>query len=169
MYKLNVNGKVHQVNVENEMPLLWVIREELGLTGTKFGCGIAQCGACTVHLEGTPVRSCSIPGSAVADRAIITIEGLSASASHPIQKAWAALDVPQCGYCQSGQILAAAALLKANPKPTDQDIDVAMSNICRCGTYLRIRAAIHHAAGTRAGNLTDRLAVFDGASNAAQA
>ncbi len=155
MYKLNVNGKVHEVNVENEMPLLWVIREELGLTGTKFGCGIAQCGACTVHLEGTPVRSCSIPGSAVADRAITTIEGLSANVSHPIQRAWAALDVPQCGYCQSGQILAAAALLKAKPKPTDQDIDEAMGNICRCGTYQRIRAAIHHAAGVRTGRAGD--------------
>ena len=150
MYKLNVNGKVHQVNVENEMPLLWVIREELGLTGTKFGCGIAQCGACTVHLEGTPVRSCSIPGSAVADRAITTIEGLSASASHPIQKAWAALDVPQCGYCQSGQIMAAVALLRKKPQPSDKDIDEAMTNICRCGTYQRVRTAIHAAAGNGA-------------------
>ncbi len=169
MYKLNVNGKTHEINAENEMPLLWVIREEIGLTGTKFGCGIAQCGACTVYLEGQPVRSCSIPGSAVADKNITTIEGLSRDASHPIQKAWAALDVPQCGYCQSGQIMAAAALLKAKPKPTDQDIDAAMSNICRCGTYLRIRAAIHMAAGTRAASLTDRVALVDGAHTVAQA
>ncbi len=169
MYKLTVNGKTHEINAENEMPLLWVIREEIGLTGTKFGCGIAQCGACTVYLEGQPVRSCSIPGSAVADKNITTIEGLSRDASHPIQKAWAALDVPQCGYCQSGQIMAAAALLKAKPKPTDQDIDAAMSNICRCGTYLRIRAAIHMAAGTRAASLTDRVALVDGAHTVAQA
>lgn len=169
MYKLNVNGKTHNIDAENEMPLLWVIREEIGLTGTKFGCGIAQCGACTVYLEGQPVRSCSIPGSAVADKNITTIEGLSRDASHPIQKAWAALDVPQCGYCQSGQIMAAAALLKAKPKPTDQDIDAAMSNICRCGTYLRIRAAIHMAAGTRAASLTDRVALVDGAHTVAQA
>ena len=169
MYKLNVNGKTHHIDAENEMPLLWVIREEIGLTGTKFGCGIAQCGACTVYLEGQPVRSCSIPGSAVADKNITTIEGLSRDASHPIQKAWAALDVPQCGYCQSGQIMAAAALLKAKPKPTDQDIDAAMSNICRCGTYLRIRAAIHMAAGTRAASLTDRVALVDGAHTVAQA
>jgi isoquinoline 1-oxidoreductase subunit alpha len=169
MYKLNVNGKVHNIDAENDMPLLWVIREEIGLTGTKFGCGIAQCGACTVYLEGTPVRSCSVPGSAVADRAITTIEGLSSDISHPIQKAWSALDVPQCGYCQSGQIMAAAALLKAKPKPTDQDIDEAMSNICRCGTYLRIRAAIHLAAGTRAAGLTDRLAVVGASASAVQA
>jgi isoquinoline 1-oxidoreductase subunit alpha len=158
VYKLKVNGKVHEINAENEMPLLWVIREEIGLTGTKFGCGIAQCGACTVYLEGTPVRSCSIPGAAVADRDITTIEGLSANASHPVQRAWAALDVPQCGYCQSGQIMAAAALLKAKPRPTDQDIDEAMSNICRCGTYQRIRAAIHVAAGNRSAGSADPLA-----------
>ena len=149
MYQLNVNGKTHTVDAEPEMPLLWVLREVIGLTGTKYGCGIAQCGACTVHLEGQPVRSCSIPGSAVAGQAITTIEGLSANSSHPVQKAWAELDVPQCGYCQSGQIMAAAALLKNTPKPTDKDIDDAMSNICRCGTYQRIRAAIHVAAGTR--------------------
>ena len=149
MYELEVNGKVHQVDAEPEMPLLWVLREVIGLTGTKYGCGIAQCGACTVHLEGTPVRSCSIPGSAVAGQSITTIEGLSARASHPIQKAWAELDVPQCGYCQSGQIMAAAALLKSTPKPTDKDIDEVMSNICRCGTYQRIRAAIHVAASTK--------------------
>lgn len=149
MYKLNVNGQVKSVDAEAEMPLLWVLREVLGMTGTKYGCGIAQCGACTVHIEGQPARSCSIPGSAVAGKRITTIEGLSAKSSHPIQKAWAELDVPQCGYCQSGQIMAAAALLKRKPKPTDQDIDEAMSNICRCGTYQRIRAAVHLAAGTR--------------------
>jgi isoquinoline 1-oxidoreductase alpha subunit len=149
MYKLNVNGKVKSVDAEAEMPLLWVLREVLGMTGTKYGCGIAQCGACTVHIEGQPARSCSIPGSAVAGKRITTIEGLSAKSTHPIQKAWAALDVPQCGYCQSGQIMAAAALLKRKPKPTDQDIDEAMSNICRCGTYQRIRAAVHLAAGTK--------------------
>ncbi len=149
MFKLIVNGKVQTVDAEPDMPLLWVLREILGLTGTKYGCGIAQCGACTVHLEGQPIRSCSIPGSAVAGQRITTIEGLSASATHPIQKAWAALDVPQCGYCQSGQIMAEAALLQSKPKPTDQDIDDAMSNICRCGTYQRVRAAIHLAAGTK--------------------
>ena len=149
MYQLNVNGSARSVDAEPEMPLLWVLREVIGLTGTKYGCGIAQCGACTVHLDGVPVRSCSIPGSAVAGRNITTIEGLSPDRSHPIQKAWAELDVPQCGYCQSGQIMAAAALLKNKPKPTDQDIDEAMSNLCRCGTYQRIRSAIHVAAGTK--------------------
>ena len=147
MYQLTVNGTARSVDAENEMPLLWVLREVLGLTGTKYGCGIAQCGACTVHLDGVPVRSCSIPGSAVAGRSITTIEGLSPDRSHPIQKAWAELDVPQCGYCQSGQIMAAAALLKNKPKPTDRDIDEAMSNLCRCGTYQRVRSAIHVAAG----------------------
>ena len=149
MYQLNVNGKTHSVDAEPEMPLLWVLREVIGLTGTKYGCGIAQCGACTVHLQGQAVRSCSIPGSAVAGQAITTIEGLSSNSSHPVQRAWAELDVPQCGYCQSGQVMAAAALLKSTPKPTDKDIDDVMSNICRCGTYQRIRAAIHVAAGTR--------------------
>jgi isoquinoline 1-oxidoreductase alpha subunit len=149
MYKLNVNGKVQTIDAEPEMPLLWVLREIVGLTGTKYGCGIAQCGACTVYIDGVPARSCSVPGSAVADKAITTIEGLSATVSHPIQKAWAELDVPQCGYCQSGQIMAAAALLKSTPRPTDKDIDEAMSNICRCGTYQRVRAAIHLAAGTK--------------------
>lgn len=149
MYKLNVNGKVQAVDAEPEMPLLWVLREVLGLTGTKYGCGVSQCGACTVYVEGQPTRSCSIPGSAFAGQRITTIEGLSINSSHPVQKAWAALDVPQCGYCQSGQIMAAAALLKRKPKPTDQDIDEAMSNICRCGTYQRVRAAIHWAAGNK--------------------
>ena len=125
MLSLNVNGRDHQVDVEPEMPLLWVLREQLGLTGTKFGCGIAQCGACTVHLDGQPVRSCSYPASVAEGRKVVTIEGLSATSSHPVQMAWKALDVPQCGYCQSGQILAAAALLEAKPKPTDADIDEA--------------------------------------------
>jgi isoquinoline 1-oxidoreductase alpha subunit len=151
MAKLNVNGKVRDVQVEADTPLLWVLREQVGLTGTKYGCGVAQCGACSVHLNGGLVRSCSIPVSAVkpTDK-IVTIEGLSASSSHPVQKAWAALDVPQCGYCQSGQIMAAAALLQRTSKPTDKDIDDAMSNICRCGTYQRIRAAVHMAAGRKA-------------------
>jgi len=149
MYSLNVNGKVQKVDAEPEMPLLWVIREVLGLTGTKFGCGIAQCGACTVHVDGQPIRSCSVPGSALTGRKITTIEGLSTSSNHPVQKAWAEVDVPQCGYCQSGQIMAATALLKRKAKPTDKDIDEAMTNICRCGTYQRIREAIHVAAGTK--------------------
>ncbi len=149
MITLNVNGKNHSLDVEPEMPLLWALREVLGMTGTKYGCGIAQCGACTVHVNGAPARSCSIPASAMAGVQIVTIEGLSKDSSHPIQKAWAAVDVPQCGYCQSGQIMAAASLLKNNPKPTDKDIDEAMTNICRCGTYQRIRAAIHLAAGNK--------------------
>jgi isoquinoline 1-oxidoreductase subunit alpha len=148
MFELNINGKAVKLDVEPEMPLLWVLREEVGLTGTKFGCGIAQCGACTVYVNDNPVRSCSVPASALAGAKITTIEALSNDSSHPIQKAWAALDVPQCGYCQSGQIMAAAALLKSKAKPTDKDIDDAMTNICRCGTYQRIRAAIHLAAGT---------------------
>src|SRR6266850_1565507 len=151
MAKLNINGRVRDVQVEADTPLLWVIREQAGLTGTKYGCGVAQCGACSVHINGAVMRSCSIPvGSVKATDKIVTIEGLSATSSHPVQKAWAALDVPQCGYCQSGQIMAAAALLKKNPKPSDADIDDAMSNICRCGTYQRIRAAVHVAAGGRA-------------------
>lgn len=149
MYSLNVNGKVQKVDAEPEMPLLWVIREVLGLTGTKFGCGIAQCGACTVHVDGQPIRSCSVPGSVMTGRKITTIEGLSPQSNHPVQKAWAEVDVPQCGYCQSGQIMAASALLKRKPKPTDKDIDEVMTNICRCGTYQRIREAIHVAAGTK--------------------
>ena len=148
MAKLNINGRVHNVQVEPETPLLWVIREQVGLTGTKYGCGVAQCGACSVHINGEVMRSCSIPvGDVKADDEIVTIEGLSATSSHPVQKAWAAIDVPQCGYCQSGQIMAAAALLRKNPKPTDKDIDEAMTNICRCGTYQRIREAVHIAAG----------------------
>ena len=149
--RLNVNARSYDVDIEPDTPLLWVLREILELTGTKYGCGVAQCGACTVHLDGEAVRSCSIPLAAVGNRRVVTIEGLSRDSSHPVQKAWAALDVPQCGYCQSGQIMAAAALLAKNPKPTDRDIDEAMTNICRCGTYQRIRAAIHMAAGTGKG------------------
>jgi len=151
MVQLNINGRSQQVDVEPDTPLLWVIREQVGLTGTKYGCGVAQCGACTVHIDGEPVRSCSMPVSAAAGKRITTIEGLSRDGSHPVQKAWAELDVPQCGYCQSGQIMAAAALLSKKPKPTDKDIDEAMTNICRCGTYQRIRAAVHIAAGTAKG------------------
>ena len=148
MAKLNINGKVRDVQVEADMPLLWVIREHGGLTGTKYGCGVAQCGACSVHVNGEVQRSCSITvGSVKASDKIVTIEGLSANSSHPVQKAWATVDVPQCGYCQSGQIMAAVALLKKKPRPTDKDIDEAMTNICRCGTYQRIREAVHMAAG----------------------
>ena len=143
MAKLNVNGKSRDFEAEADTPLLWVLREQLGMTGTKYGCGIAQCGACTVHLNGEPTRSCVLPVSAVkpTDK-IVTIEGLSPDASHPGQTAGAALDVPQCGYCQSGMIMSAVALLKAKPNPSDQDIDEAMTNVCRCGTYNRVRAAI---------------------------
>ena len=148
MIRLQINGKTHDVDVDPETPLLWVIREWIGMTGTKFGCGIAQCGACSVHIDGAVMRSCSVPVGSVAAGKITTIEGLSADGlSHPVQKAWLAHEVPQCGYCQSGQIMAAAALLTEIPKPTDADIDAAMTNICRCGTYNRIRAAIHTAAG----------------------
>jgi isoquinoline 1-oxidoreductase alpha subunit len=146
MAKLNVNGKVLAYQADADTPLLWVIREQLGLTGTKYGCGIAQCGSCTVHIDGAPVRSCILPASSVKpSQKITTIEGLSKDGSHPIQKAWVELDVPQCGFCQSGMIMAAAALVKAKPKPTDKDIDEAMTNICRCGTYNRVRAGIHRA------------------------
>lgn len=149
-FELNINGRVHNVDVDPETPLLWVIRESVGLTGTKYGCGVAQCGSCSVHIDGDIQRSCAIPVSAVGKGKITTIEGLSPNLSHPVQKAWLEHDVPQCGYCQSGQIMAAAALLAKKPKPTDADIDEAMSNICRCGTYQRIRAAIHTAANTKA-------------------
>jgi isoquinoline 1-oxidoreductase alpha subunit len=143
IYNLSINGKTYKVNADSKMPLLWAVRELANLTGTKYGCGIAQCGSCTVHLNGNPVRSCSVPVSAAAAQKITTIEGLSENNSHPVQQAWIAEQVPQCGYCQSGQIMAAAALLKRNPNPTDQDIDSAMQgNICRCGTYPRIRKAI---------------------------
>jgi len=147
MAVLNVNGKSLTVEAESDTPLLWVLREQLGLTGTKYGCGIAQCGACTVHIDGAAVRSCVLPLAALSpNQKIVTIEGLSSDGSHPVQKAWAALDVPQCGFCQSGMIMAAAALLASNPKPSDADIDAAMSNICRCGTYNRVRAGIKQAA-----------------------
>ena len=147
MVELNINGKAHKVDVEDGTPLLWAIREQVGLTGTKYGCGIAACGACTVHIDGQPVRSCSFPVQAAAGKKITTIEGLSPDTTHKVQKAWVALDVPQCGYCQSGQIMAAVSLLERIPKPSDKDIDEAMTNICRCGTYQRVRAAIHMAAG----------------------
>lgn len=151
MIQLDINGRPHQIDAEPGMPLLWVLRDVLGMMGTKYGCGIAQCGACTVHVDGEPVRSCSMPLSAAAGKKVVTIEGLSRDSSHPVQRAWAALDVPQCGYCQSGQIMAAVALLRKKPQPTDKDIDEAMTNICRCGTYQRIRAAVHMAAGTGKG------------------
>jgi isoquinoline 1-oxidoreductase subunit alpha len=145
--KLSVNGKEHEVSVPDDMPLLWVLRDVLGLTGTKYGCGMAQCGACTVLVDGKPMRSCVRPAAAVAGRSVTTIEGLSAKGDHPVQLAWAELDVVQCGYCQSGQIMATVALLNAKPKPTDGDIDAALSgNLCRCGTYQRIRGAVHRAA-----------------------
>ncbi|HEX5110521.1 MAG TPA: (2Fe-2S)-binding protein [Vicinamibacterales bacterium] len=144
----DVNGKRYDVDVSPDMPLLWVIRESIGLTGTKFGCGLGQCGACTVHLDGNAVRSCTTAASAAAGKTITTIEGLSPSSTHPLQVAWVAEQVPQCGYCQSGQLMSAAALLAKTPRPTDAQIDSAMSgNICRCGTYQRIRRAIHRAAG----------------------
>jgi isoquinoline 1-oxidoreductase alpha subunit len=152
MITLIVNGKTQQLDVPPDMPLLWVIRENLALTGTKYGCGIAQCGACTVHVDGQPVRSCQVQVGAVAGKKITTIEGLSAKSDNPVQKAWIELDVPQCGFCQSGQIMAATALLARKPNPTDGDIDAAMAgNICRCGTYQRIRAGIHRAAQIRKG------------------
>jgi isoquinoline 1-oxidoreductase alpha subunit len=148
MTRLNVNAKTIELDAEPETPLLWALREQIGLTGTKYGCGIAQCGACTVHIDGEAVRSCVRPiSSLTAAHKIVTIEGLSANASHPLQKAWAELDVPQCGFCQSGMLMAAAALLKAKPKPTDAEIDAAITNICRCGTYNRVRAGIRRAAG----------------------
>jgi isoquinoline 1-oxidoreductase subunit alpha len=147
MITLNVNGRDLEADVEPDTPLLWTLRDGLGLTGTKFGCGMAQCGACTVHLDGQPIRSCVTPVSAVGNKKVTTIEGLSAEGTHPVQRAWEVEQVPQCGYCQSGQIMSAAALLAKTPKPSDADIDKAMSgNICRCGTYQRIRKAIHTAA-----------------------
>jgi len=152
MPTLNVNGRNLEVQADPSTPLLWVLREQLGLTGTKYGCGIAQCGACTIHLDGAAIRSCVIPLAAVQPgQKIVTIEGLSPDSSHPVQKAWAALDVPQCGYCQSGMIMATVAFLRDKPKPTDADINENITNICRCGTYNRVRAAIHVAAGTTPG------------------
>jgi isoquinoline 1-oxidoreductase subunit alpha len=147
MSRLIINGQTHDIDVEPDTPLLWVIRENIGMTGTKYGCGIAQCGACTVHIDGVATRSCSMPVSAVEGKQITTIEGLALNGTpHPVQKAWIDLDVPQCGYCQSGMIMAVAALLKEKPKPTDADIDNTITNICRCGTYQQVRAAIHAAA-----------------------
>ncbi len=146
MLTLNVNGQTMEVDVEPDTPLLWVLRETIGLAGTRFGCGQGLCGACTVHLDGVATRTCILPVSDVGTAEITTIEGLSADNSHPVQQAWTELDVPQCGYCQSGQIMAAAALLAENPLPSDSDIDAAMTNICRCGTYSRIRKGIHRAA-----------------------
>jgi isoquinoline 1-oxidoreductase alpha subunit len=151
MISLSVNGKRHDVDVPSDMPLLWVIRDTIGLTGTKFGCGLSQCGACTVHLEGNAIRSCTTPVSLAAGKKVTTIEGLSPTSSHALQVAWVAEQVPQCGYCQSGQLMSASALLAKTPKPTDAQIDAAMTgNICRCGTYQRIRRAIHRAADARA-------------------
>ena len=147
MVRLTINGKTQQVDVDPSTPLLWVIREQVGLTGTKYGCGIAQCGACTVHVDGAAMRSCALPVSAAVGKRITTIEGLASGKTlHKVQKAWIAHEVPQCGYCQSGMIMAAAALLQQKPKPTDADIDAAMTNICRCGTFQEVRAAIHAAA-----------------------
>ena len=145
--KLNVNGRVQDVDVEPEMPLLWVLRDELKLAGTKYGCGIAQCGACTVHVNGNPVRSCVTPAASAAGKKIVTIEGLARPGLNKVQKAWIEVGVPQCGYCQTGMIMAATALLARKPQPTDADIDSAMTNLCRCGTYARVRKAIHVAAG----------------------
>ena len=147
MIRLSINGKNYDVDVDPNAPLLWAIREQVGLTGTKYGCGVSQCGACTVHIDGTPIRACSIPVGAVSGRKITTIEGLAAGGKlHKVQQAWIEHEVPQCGYCQSGMIMAAAALLQAKPKPTDADIDAAITNICRCGTFQQVRAAIHAAA-----------------------
>lgn len=155
--QLKVNGKTMRVDVAPDTPLLWVLRDHLDLPGTKFGCGIAQCGACTVHLNGSPVRSCSVPISAVGQAEVTTIEGLSPEGKHPLQVAWEELDVPQCGYCQAGQLMSAAALLARNPAPTDADIDQAMAgNICRCATYTRIRAGIHKAAAAQSGSTPTR-------------
>ena len=147
IFNLNINGKKQQVDVDPKTPMLWVLRDHLNLTGTKYGCGVAACGACTVHLDGTAVRSCQLPVSTIGNKAVTTIEGLSQKGDHPLQKAWLEHDVPQCGYCQGGQMMSAAALLKSKPNPTDEDIDAAMNgNICRCGTYVRIKAAIKTAA-----------------------
>jgi isoquinoline 1-oxidoreductase alpha subunit len=155
MIRLKVNNKTHQFNYDPDMPLLWFLRDEINLKGTKFGCGMGMCGACTIHLNGNPVRACLTPVSAAANKSVTTIEGLSAEGTHPVQVAWKDLDVPQCGYCQAGQIMSACALLAKKEKPTDADIDSAMNgNLCRCGTYLRIREAIHKAAELTASNTT---------------
>jgi isoquinoline 1-oxidoreductase alpha subunit len=149
MTRFNLNGRAVVVEGDADMPLLWALRDHLGLTGTKYGCGIAACGACTVHVDGEPVRSCSFPQSAAEGKRVVTIEGLSKDRSHPLQQAWIEEQVPQCGYCQSGMLMAAAALLKVKPQPSDDDIDAAITNICRCGTYARIRRAIHRAVRSR--------------------
>ena len=149
MISLNVNGKVHKLDVESEMPLLWVLRDELKLAGAKYGCGVAACGACSVLVDGEPVRSCAMPVGTLAGKKVVTIEGLSKPGIHKVQKAWIENDVPQCGYCQTGMIVAAVALLAKKPRPTDADIDEAMTNLCRCGTYAKVRTAIHAAAGTK--------------------
>ena len=146
MITITVNGQSHDIDLEDDTPLLWALRDAIGLTGTKFGCGIAECGACTVHINGQPMRSCSVPIGAIAGANVVTIEGLSPDSSHAVQQAWIAEDVPQCGYCQSGQIMSTVAFLKNNPNPTDADIDANLTNICRCGTYERMRRAIHRAA-----------------------
>jgi len=146
MIVLNVNGRTHNLDIEPETPMLWVLRDEIGLTGTKFGCGIAQCGACTILVDGVAARSCQLPAGDLVGKAILTIEGLGAERLHAVQRAWIEADVPQCGYCQSGQIMAAVSLIAENPAPTDADIDASMTNICRCGTYPRIRGAVHRAA-----------------------
>lgn len=151
MLTLNVNGTTHSVDIEPEMPLLWVLREQLNLLGTKYSCGAALCGACTVHVDGEPVRSCVLPASRVVGKSVVTIEGLSQHGLHPVQAAWIENEVPQCGYCQAGMIMSAVALLAKNPRPTDADIDGAMTNLCRCGTYARVRKAIHAAAAQAGG------------------
>ena len=161
---LKINGKSTTVDAPPEMPLLWVLRDLLDLKGTKFGCGIAQCGACTVHMGGVPVRSCSLPISAVAGQDITTIEGLSPNGSHPVQRAWEEIDVPQCGYCQAGQMMVAASLIKTKKNPTDAEIDAAMNNICRCGTYNRIRSAVHRAAALQSGKTTSAAGAGTGQS-----
>ena len=148
--KLNVNGRVHEVDVEPEMPLLWVLRDELKMHGTKYGCGVAQCGSCTVHIDGAPARACMTPASSVGDRKVVTIEGLGQKGLHRVQQAWIEHEVPQCGYCQTGMIMAVAALLEKTPKPTDAQIESAITNLCRCGTYGRVKKAIHALAGTKA-------------------
>ena len=148
--KLNVNGRVHEVDVEPEMPLLWVLRDELKMHGTKYGCGVAQCGSCTVHIEGAPARACMTPASSVGDRKVVTIEGLGQKGLHRVQQAWIEHEVPQCGYCQTGMIMAVAALLEKTPRPTDAQIESAITNLCRCGTYGRVKKAIHALAGTKA-------------------
>ena len=148
--KMNVNRRVHDVNVEGEMPLLWVLRDELKMCGTKFGCGVAQCGACTVHIDGAPARACVIPASSVGNRKVVTIEGLAQKGLHRVQQAWIEHEVPQCGYCQAGMIMAVAALLEKIPKPTDAQIEAAITNLCRCGTYGRVKKAIHALAGAKA-------------------